>query len=344
MIYHVLRGDSVLWLIEMHAKYGEFIRVGPDELSYNGSEAFREIHGHKKAGQATLMKDPALYTNPLAPVPSIINANDASHSRMRRIFSHAFSDRALKLQEPLFLVHINKLIQSLRSTIRSNPSHVFNMVNMYNFTTFDVMGDLTFGETLQLLDNDTYHPWLFNIFKTVKYAAVGIAVNYYPVMFKGLTAILPALMGNAFRKNEAFTNSRVDRRLQKQDARPDIWGLILARDEETGLSRDEMYSNAAIFMIAGTETTATLMSGLTYYLCTNPDKMKRLTDEIREEFADDSEITIERLQSLKYLNACVEEGLRMYPPVPNGLPRRTPPGGATINDEDLPADVCTRSS
>jgi cytochrome P450 len=36
------------------------------------------------------------------------------------------------------------------------------------------------------------------------------------------------------------------------------------------------------------------------------------------------------LAQLKYLNACIEEGLRMYPPVPSGLPRVTPPGGAAI--------------
>jgi len=35
----------------------------------------------------------------------------------------------------------------------------------------------------------------------------------------------------------------------------------------------------------------------------------------------------------------VEEGLRMYPPVPNGLPRRVPAGGAEINGKHIPAGV-----
>jgi cytochrome P450 len=109
--------------------------------------------------------------------------------------------------------------------------------------------------------------------------------------------------------------------------------------EHGGMSRKEMYGNSNIFMIAGTETTATLLSGLTYYLLVNPDKMKKLTSEIRHGFVTEDEITIERLQALKYLNACLEEGLRMYPPVPSGLPRNVPPGGAEIDGQSVPAGV-----
>src|ERR1700755_639339 len=96
------------------------------------------------------------------------------------------------------------------------------------------------------------------------------------------------------------------------------------RDEKSGLTRQEMYSNASLFMIAGTETTATELSGMTYYLLKNPDKLKNLTDEIRGAFASDADITMERVAQLKYVQAVVEEGLRLYPPVANGLPRIVP--------------------
>jgi len=72
------------------------------------------------------------------------------------------------------------------------------------------------------------------------------------------------------------------------------------------------------------------LSGLTYYLLKNPDKMKKLTDEIRGAFATEADIGIERLAELKYTHACVEEALRKYPPVPIGLPRNTPSEGAEI--------------
>jgi hypothetical protein len=58
---------------------------------------------------------------------------------MRRIFSNAFSDRSLKQQEPLFLSYVDKLMALLRSSHAENPDKKFDMVKMYNYTTFDVM-------------------------------------------------------------------------------------------------------------------------------------------------------------------------------------------------------------
>jgi cytochrome P450 len=134
---------------------------------------------------------------------------------------------------------------------------------------------------------------------------------------------------------------RVDRRLASRTTRPDIWTQVLRQEGERALSLDEMHSNADMFMIAGTETTATLVSGLIYYLLMNPDKIRTLQDEIRGAFEAREDMTIGRLAQLKYLNACIEEGLRVYPPVPIGLPRLTPPGGTAICGEWIPANVST---
>lgn len=104
-------------------------------------------------------------------------------------------------------------------------------------------------------------------------------------------------------------------------------------------------------MIAGTETvrtqygpqtksiliyydqTATALSGTTYHLLRNPAYLKKLTMEIREAHASSEDITLDSIQRLKYLHAVLQEGLRMYPPVPSTLPRRTPTGGAMIDGE-----------
>jgi cytochrome P450 len=85
---------------------------------------------------------------------------DEDHSRMRKIFTPAFSDRALKQQEPLFVKYADLLVARLREGIEDRPDKRFDMVKMYNFTTFDVMGDLTFGESLHMLDKTEYDPWV----------------------------------------------------------------------------------------------------------------------------------------------------------------------------------------
>jgi cytochrome P450 len=101
----------------------------------------------------------------------------------------------------------------------------------------------------------------------------------------------------------------------------------------------KLETNSSTLIIAGSETTATLLSGVTYLLLTSPDSLAKLTTEIRSAFSDDKEIDINSVNPLKYLQACLEEALRMYPPVPIGLPRIVPPGGGSISGHYVPENV-----
>jgi hypothetical protein len=49
--------------------------------------------------------------------------------------------------------YTNQLVTKLKEGIEEDPAKAFDMVRMYNFTTFDIMGDLTFGEPLHMLSN-----------------------------------------------------------------------------------------------------------------------------------------------------------------------------------------------
>lgn len=90
-------------------------------------------------------------------------------------------------------------------------------------------------------------------------------------------------------------------------------------------------------ILAGSETTSTLLSGVTYLLLRNPDVLKKLTDEVRSSFNSEEEITLLSVGKLNYMLACLNEGLRSYPPVPVGLPRVIPVGQtAVIAGEIIP--------
>lgn len=71
--------------------------------------------------------------------------------------------------------------------------------------------------------------------------------------------------------------------------------------------------------------------------------MKKLVGEIRGAFESEEEMNLVNLQQLKYLDACVHEGLRLYPPVPIGGPRQTPEGGAVICGKWVPGGVSATS-
>lgn len=48
---------------------------------------------------------------------------------------------------------------------------------------------------------------------------------------------------------------------------------------------------------------------------------------------------VEKLGKIPYLDACLEEALRIFPPVPVGLLRVVPPEGSEIDGHFIPAGV-----
>ncbi|KAF2687258.1 cytochrome P450 [Lentithecium fluviatile CBS 122367] len=328
-------------LAELHRKYGNVVRISPDEVSFIDAQAWKDVYGHGTKGTpgGNPHKHWLRYGTSINNEPSLILARDNDHTRMRRIFNPAFSDRALKQQEPLFMKYVNLLDEKLRQGLKEDQDRKYDMVRMYNFTTFDVMGDLTFGEPLHMLDNAEYDPWVKVIFASIKTGSRLSIMMHYPLLWKAFKKFVPRSM--MVKRMAHFKNSvdRVTKRLEKgRDSEGvDLWDLVLSQPEGKGLTRGEMDSNASLFMIAGTETTATLLSGLTYLLLKNPEAMKQLTHEIRKAFDGLDAMSIETVASLPYLNACVKEAFRLYPPVVTGMPRRTPPEGSTICGQYIPS-------
>jgi cytochrome P450 len=114
---------------------------------------------------------------------------------------------------------------------------------------------------------------------------------------------------------------------------------ILKHNDERGMTHAEIGQTSGTFVIAGSETSATLLSGATYYLLQNPSWLAKLKDEIRTAFATESEISFAPLSQLTILDAILNETFRMYPPVPSSLPRIVPKGGASVAGTYIAADA-----
>lgn len=99
----------------------------------------------------------------------------------------------------------------------------------------------------------------------------------------------------------------------------------------------EYIGAAVIFLAAGSETTATLLSGALYLLLTHPDSLERLTAEIRTYFKSEVDIDMQSTANIPFLQAVLQESLRLYPPAPNTFPRRTPAPGQVICGRFVPA-------
>jgi cytochrome P450 len=83
-----------------------------------------------------------------------------------------------------------------------------------------------------------------------------------------------------------------------------------------------------ISLFIGGETIASSLAAAFFYLSRNPDCYEKLATEIRTTFKSGQEISGgPRLSGCRYLRACIDEALRMSPPVPGTLWREVMPSG-----------------
>ncbi|EKG13709.1 Cytochrome P450 [Macrophomina phaseolina MS6] len=217
-------------LLELHQQYGDVVRIGPNELAFAHADAWREICGHLKQGQPENGKDPKYLDEESN--KSVIAASRERHGPLRRMLSHAFSARAMAEQQPLINRYIDLLMQRLRER-GENGMKALDMVEWYNWTTFDIIGDLAFGESFGCLENSKSHPWVDILFDSMKYYPIMQALHDFP-MFKVLKPILLALFmpRDLLRKRQTsveFSRETLHKRINLGTERPDFVEAMLKK-------------------------------------------------------------------------------------------------------------------
>ncbi|EKM50288.1 uncharacterized protein PHACADRAFT_153757 [Phanerochaete carnosa HHB-10118-sp] len=97
----------------------------------------------------------------------------------------------------------------------------------------------------------------------------------------------------------------------------DILNLMMhGKDKETGLSLSEeaIKNNLLTFLIAGHETTSSMLTFVLYYLLKNPDEMHKLRAEVDTKIGRRT-MSIDDAHKLPYLIAVLREALRLAPPI-----------------------------
>ncbi|KAJ5090223.1 hypothetical protein N7532_008907 [Penicillium argentinense] len=333
-----IQGKQHAVMKDLHDKYGDVVRIAPNALCYRASSAWKDIYGHRKRGQPVFLKDPSLYAPTPNGVNAIITANEEDHTRMRRLLTHAFSNKALLEQESLLHAYADMLIDKLAGLMGDHCAPVVDMTRWFNFTTFDLIGDLAFGEPFDCLTNNQYHWWVMIILDAVKASAYLKVFFFYPILLPLLALLVPKHLLQKREDSFALSVEKMRRRLKSGTTRPDFTSYIIKHSKDgRSLTPEEIDANAAVFVLAGSETTAALLSGCVYYLLRYRDKYLRLAKEIRGAFNKPSDIKLAAITELPYLNAVLTETLRIYPPIPSMLPRIVPDGGAYIDGEFVPA-------
>ncbi|KAF8308493.1 cytochrome P450 monooxygenase CYP63 [Clavulina sp. PMI_390] len=89
---------------------------------------------------------------------------------------------------------------------------------------------------------------------------------------------------------------------------------IAESTEDVKLVRDELVN----ILLASRDTTASMLSFLFYALAIDPSRLQKLREEIMAHVPAGSP-TYEDIRGLKYLRACLNETLRIFPPVPYNI-------------------------
>jgi cytochrome P450 len=199
------------------------------------------------------------------------------------------------------------------------------------------MGDLCFAEPFGCLDQASATEWsmsVINVFIAATWTqgirrlcGVGTWLEYLMSML-----IVPAKAADWRKIHLKNSHEKTKHRLASGDRdHADFLSQIHNNESQKSLSETEIILNMALFISAGTDTTATTLTGWTYFVCTHPDVYSRLTTEIRGAFVVEDDIKWENIKKLRYLEATIHETLRLFPPSAASQQRIVPPGGATID-------------
>ncbi|KAF6839218.1 cytochrome p450 [Colletotrichum plurivorum] len=294
--YKLNTGVLPFEVLKLHEKYGDVVRVAPDELAFNNVSAWKDIMGHRTQGAAEFEKDPKFYSS-VPGMPRTINCTN---------------------EEPI------------------------DIAAWYNFTTFDIIGDLAFGEPFGCLENSDWHPWIRSIFASARLGTAVQTANRFPLLKMVLLKLLSSKKARDSRaRNQNMAKAKLEKRIEagRQGGRPDLIEGLLRKRDELNLSFPQLVANSNTLVIGGSETTATLLSGVTYFLLSNKHVLTKLVEEVRTTFQSEKDINIVPVGKLRFMLACLDEALRMYPPIAMGLPRVTPKAGATICGRFVPVDT-----
>jgi cytochrome P450 len=351
--------------LNLHAKYGPIVRIGPTHVSVANSDTISQIYGHtSKFGKSNF------YTlfhakSPMGPIPTVFSIVDPiGHRDLKRPVGAAYALSSLLDFEPM----TDECTKILERKLDTYAGQVVDFGTWLHWYAWDVITSITFSNRLGFLEKEEDVNGII--------AAIEGRLFYNSIIGQ-VPALHKWLLGNPYvsrladkipsirRLNSAaYIVQFAARQLQmRQDMKVEHGGSDMLdkfkrrRDGEEVMSDKELLGHASSNVLvashtheqmgvligrsfAGSDTTAISLRAFFYYLCKNPRAYKLCVAEILD-FDSNGElseyITYHEAQRLPYFQACMREALRMHPAVGQLLERVVPEGGAIVEGLEVPA-------
>lgn len=251
------------------------------------------------------------------------------HARRRKVWDQSFSTKALAHYNP----RITNAIAALLAVLGTNTNTSLNMTQWFDFFVFDIMEDLAFNKSSNMLVSG-HESYIFNTIRTDMY---NIA------LFAHLPWLLPflkrtPLLNRNYLAFWTWIQAQIDERARNKPEHPDIFSSLLEAyeaGEKTTRNRYNLHGDAQLIVVAGTDSVAATLTHMFFHLAYDAGLVARLQAEL-DALPD---LAHEHLVGVGLLDAVINETMRLHPPVPSGTQRVTPPEGMWVGERFIPGDV-----
>ncbi|KAF4552798.1 Cytochrome P450-like protein 12 [Elsinoe fawcettii] len=326
-----LLGNSTKVRHDWLQKYGDVVRVAPNELDFGNMASVKDIYGQSSDMPE---KDVGFYRHfSITGPPNLVSSSwKPEHSRIRRLTSHAFAFKTVMAFEDRQLKHVERYFETLMPM--QQPVDIYNHTHSLYL---DIISDLSFDKCFNCLEDEEASHEAKDAERAVMIATVKAMIPFaelIPLEFirEGSKA-RPRLT-----KFARACVSDLQRRIEKGQVEGES---LLRRMIETKLggeqlTDDELMENAIIFIQAGAGTSHVVTIYFIWLVERHPAVKDKLLRELRSAFPDVSQFPrYATLTDLPYLNNIWNEVLRLHAPLTVSLPRISP--GKVIGGHYVPA-------
>ncbi|KAM5372586.1 hypothetical protein ACJZ2D_007360 [Fusarium nematophilum] len=316
----------------LHKSYGDIVRLGPSELSVASPEAVQAIHSNS----SPCLKGP--WYNIFQPMVSLHASRDKQeHGYRRKVWDKAFNARgrpALRDYEP----RVAQYTQLLLNRIEESSGKPLDISLWFDFYGFDVMGDLAFGKSFDMLGDGTKHSIME---LTQKFTLWGTQLGRSSWAYLVIKSI--PILNYKIKEFLRWLQEHVKNRTETEPERPDIFSWLLGayRSLPNPSKQDEinLQGDAHLIVVAGSDTTSGSLTSLLFELALHPEVYKKLQREVDECFSQQDQAGHAEFAKLKYLQAVIDEAMRLHPAIPSGVQRVAPPEGVQVGDAFIPGNT-----
>ncbi|KAI1791471.1 high nitrogen upregulated cytochrome P450 monooxygenase 2 [Ganoderma leucocontextum] len=309
------------YIKSLHERYGDVVRIGPNELSIRDSTVLNAL-----LGTSGLPKGPHFVGRLLtdSDLPMVAIQDTETHLRRRKTWNRAMGPAAIREYEHFIARRARQLVERLEE-----HKGVINIGNWFNYFSYDFMSDMAFGGGSELLEagHDRGNVW------ALLEEAMFIASFFGHVPWLGMYfGKIPAATGNLV----VLLNSCAERttaRLKRGSEKKDLFHYLNNEDlpDKAPPPLQHLVNDGILAIIAGADTASIALTSIAYCLLTHPDVYERLQAEIDKFYpAGEHALDTKHHRDMPHLTAVINETLRVFPPVPGGSQRCVPHDAKTV--------------